>query len=260
MTAGSPDQTPSPIIAFDGVTLNFGTQELYAGLDLSVHAGELLCIVGPSGCGKSTILRLMAGLIAPSAGRIRIAGDPPEQRREDFAFVFQNPRLVPWRNAAENVCLAAALRFGLPKRKVMERAVTELGKVGLAHDTHKMPAMMSGGERQRVAIARALVVDPRIILMDEPFAALDIRTRALMREEILRLWRETRKTIVFVTHDMDEALMLGDRVAVLSAKPTRLIETLTIETPRPRHVDAMPDLRRLRERMQSHFHGEGVLA
>src|SRR5262249_15049077 len=159
------------------------------------------------------------------------------RRREDFAFVFQSPRLVPWRNAAENVCLAAALRFGWPKRKVMARAIEVLGKVGLAHDTHKMPPIMSGGERQRVAIATALVVDPRIILMDEPFAALDIRTRALMREEILGLWRETRKTIVFVTHDTDEALMLGDRVAVLSTKPTRLIETLTIDAPRPRRVD-----------------------
>jgi NitT/TauT family transport system ATP-binding protein len=260
MPAGTPAETASPIIAFDGVTLDLGGHGLYAGLDLAVRAGELFCIVGPSGCGKSTILRLMAGLIAPSGGSVRIAGDPPHKRSEDFAFVFQSPRLVPWRDAVENVCLAAALRYGLPKRKVMDRAIAELGKVGLAGDAHKMPAAMSGGERQRVAIARALVVDPKIILMDEPFAALDIRTRALMREEILGLWRETRKTIVFVTHDTDEALMLGDRVAVLSAKPTRLIETLVINAPRPRRVDDDPALRGMRERVRGHFHDDGVPA
>ncbi len=243
-----------PVIAFDNVTLSFGSQTLYAGLNLEVRAGEFLCIVGPSGCGKSTTLRLMSGLLAPSAGSIRVQGRPPQEKREDFAFVFQNPRLVPWRNAAENVCLAATLRYGTSKRKLMERAVRELGKVGLAKDTQKMPAMMSGGERQRVSIARALMVDPQIILMDEPFSALDLRTRTLMREEILALWKETRKTVIFVTHDVDEALMLADRVAVLSQKPTRLIETITIDAPRPRQIEGHADLQRLRSRLQDLLH------
>ncbi len=245
---------PPPAIVFDNVTLRFGGDPLYAGLNLDVRSGEFLCIVGPSGCGKSTTLRLMSGLLAPSEGAIRVEGRPAQEARENFAFVFQNPRLVPWRNAAENVCLAATLRYGTTKRKAMERAVRELGKVGLAKDTQKMPAMMSGGERQRVSIARALMVDPKIILMDEPFSALDLRTRTLMREEILALWKETRKTVIFVTHDVDEALVLADRVAVLSQKPTRLIETITIDAPRPRQIDTDPDLLRIRSRLHDLLH------
>ncbi len=245
-----------PVIAFDNVTLRFGEVLLYAGLNLEVRSGEFLCIVGPSGCGKSTTLRLMAGLLAPSEGAILVDDRPAQEKREDFAFVFQNPRLVPWRNAAENVCLAATLRYGTRQRKAMQRAVRELAKVGLAKDTQKMPAMMSGGERQRVAIARALMVDPKIILMDEPFSALDLRTRGLMREEILALWRETRKTVIFVTHDVDEALTLADRIAVLSPKPTRLIETITVEAPRPRRIETDPDLLRIRGRLHDLLHFE----
>ena len=249
-------QGDMPVIAFDNVTLKFGDESLYSGLNLDVRAGEFLCIVGPSGCGKSTTLRLMSGLLSPSDGAIRVSGRPAQEMREDFAFVFQNPRLVPWRNAAENVCLASTLRFGTPKRKAMERAVRELGKVGLARDTQKMPAMMSGGERQRVSIARALMVDPKIILMDEPFSALDLRTRTLMREEILALWKETGKTVIFVTHDVDEALILADRVAVLSQKPTRLIETITIDAARPRQIESDPELMRVRSRLHDLLHFE----
>jgi NitT/TauT family transport system ATP-binding protein len=245
-----------PVIAFDNVALRFGEVPLYAGLNLEVRSGEFLCIVGPSGCGKSTTLRLMAGLIAPSEGAILVDGRPAQEKREDFAFVFQNPRLVPWRNAAENVCLAATLRYGTGKRKAMARAVHELGKVGLAKDTQKMPAMMSGGERQRVAIARALMVDPKIILMDEPFSALDVRSRRLMREEILALWQETRKTVIFVTHDVNEALTLADRIAVLSPKPTRLIDTIAVAAPRPRQIEADPELLRIRSRLYDGLHFE----
>ena len=252
--AVSADQ--NPVVAFDDVTLRFGDETLYTGLNLDVRAGEFLCIVGPSGCGKSTTLRLMAGLLAPAEGAIRVEGRPAQDMREDFAFVFQNPRLVPWRNAAENVCLAASLRYGTSKRKAMDRAIRELGKVGLAKDTQKMPAMMSGGERQRVSIARALMVDPKIVLMDEPFSALDLRTRALMREEILALWKETQKTVIFVTHDVEEALVLADRIAVLSQKPTRLIETITIDASRPRQIETDPALQTVRSRLHDLLHFE----
>lgn len=245
-----------PVVAFDDVTLRFGDETLYTGLNLEVRAGEFLCILGPSGCGKSTTLRLMAGLLTPSEGAIRVEGRPAQEMREDFAFVFQNPRLVPWRNAAENVCLAASLRYGTSKRKAMDRAIRELGKVGLAKDTQKMPAMMSGGERQRVSIARALMVDPKIVLMDEPFSALDLRTRALMREEILALWKETQKTVIFVTHDVEEALVLADRIAVLSQKPTRLIETIAIDASRPRQIDTDPALQSVRSRLHDLLHFE----
>jgi NitT/TauT family transport system ATP-binding protein len=245
-----------PVVAFDDVTLRFGDETLYTGLNLDVRVGEFLCIVGPSGCGKSTTLRLMAGLLTPSEGAIRVEGRPAQEMREDFAFVFQNPRLVPWRNAAENVCLAASLRYGTSKRKAMDRAIHELGKVGLAKDTQKMPAMMSGGERQRVSIARAMMVDPKIVLMDEPFSALDLRTRALMREEILTLWRETQKTVIFVTHDVEEALVLADRIAVLSQKPTRLLETITIDASRPRQIDTDLVLQSVRSRLHDLLHFE----
>ncbi len=246
----------APVIALNNVTLRFGEVPLYVDLNLRVQSGEFLCIVGPSGCGKSTTLRLMSGLLAPSEGEVLVEGRPAPEMREDFAFVFQNPRLAPWRNAAENVCLAATLRYGMPKRKAMERAVRELAKVGLAKDTQKMPAMMSGGERQRVSIARALMVDPKIILMDEPFSALDLRTRMLMREEILALWKDSGKTVIFVTHDVEEALVLADRIAVLSPKPTRLIETIVVQTPRPRRIETDPGLLRIRDRLRDLLHFE----
>jgi NitT/TauT family transport system ATP-binding protein len=243
-----------PFIAFDNVTLRFGEVPLYEGLTLDVRSGEFFCIVGPSGCGKSTTLRLMSGLLAPSEGEVLVESRPAREKREDFAFVFQNPRLVPWRNAAENVCLAATLRYGTRKRKAMERAERELAKVGLAKDMQKMPTTMSGGERQRVAIARALMVDPKIILMDEPFSALDLRTRAMMREEILALWQETGKTVIFVTHDVEEALVLADRIVVLSQKPTRLIETIAVAVPRPRRIETDPELLRIRSRLHDLLH------
>lgn len=256
MATEAPIADQQPVVAFDDVTLRFGDETLYTGLNLEVRTGEFLCIVGPSGCGKSTTLRLMAGLLTPSEGAILVEGRPAQEMREDFAFVFQNPRLVPWRNAAENVCLAASLRYGTSKRKAMDRAIRELGKVGLAKDTQKMPAMMSGGERQRVSIARALMVDPKIVLMDEPFSALDLRTRALMREEILALWKETRKTVIFVTHDVEEALVLADRIAVLSQKPTRLMETIVIDASRPRQIDTDPALQSVRSRLHDLLHFE----
>lgn len=246
--------TDTPLIRLQDVTLRLGSENLYEGLNLSVHEGEFLCIVGPSGCGKSTMLRLISALIDPTGGTISVDGRPPRAARADFAFVFQTPRLVPWRSAAENVCLAATLRHGTRKGQAMERALQELARVGLARDGQKMPAMMSGGERQRVAIARALMVDPRILLMDEPFSALDPRTRTLLRAEIVRLWQETGKTVIFVTHDIDEALTLADRIAVLSAKPTRLLETLEVDVPRDARQADAAGMGRLRARLETLLH------
>lgn len=254
MSAIEPTAAPAALVSLRGVTLRLGEENLYQGMDLEVRQGEFLCIVGPSGCGKSTSLRLMSGLIEPSGGRILVDGRPPRAAREDFAFIFQNPRLVPWRNAAENVCLAATLRSGSRKRQVMPRAMAELARVGLRRDSHKMPAMMSGGERQRVAIARALMVDPRILLMDEPFSALDPRTRVMMRAEITRLWQETGKTVVFVTHDIDEALALADRIAVFSSKPTRLLEMIDVDVPRTRRAAGGEAIETLRGKLQHLLH------
>lgn len=243
------------LIEFDNVTLSFNDQPLYQGIDLSVREGEFLCLLGPSGCGKSTMLRLMSGLMEPTGGAISIAGKSPREMRDKFAFVFQNPRLVPWRNALDNVSLAAGLRFGKSRKAVRERAREELRKVDLDNDMEKTPAMLSGGEQQRVAIARALMVDPHIVLMDEPFSALDIRTRGRMRKGIEKLWLESGKTVVFVTHDIDDAISLADRVVVFSAKPTRIVEIVEIQTPRPRRQDdPQVDLSAIRSRLSERLH------
>jgi NitT/TauT family transport system ATP-binding protein len=246
-----------PVIRFRDVRLSFGEELIYAGLDFDVRQGEFLCLLGPSGCGKSTALRLMSGLLDPDGGEIRVGEGTPHDRRDDFAFVFQSPRLVPWRSALGNVMLGAELRFGRGDRRAREAKARELlALVGLGGDAEKPPAVMSGGERQRVAIARALLVEPRIILMDEPFSALDPRTRTRMRREIVALWQKSGKTVVFVTHDIDEALVLADRVAVFSPKPTRLVEIVQIDAPRWRDPAGDPALAGLRARLHGLMHQE----
>ena len=225
----------SPIIAFETVDLALGGEPIYDRLTFEVRRGEFVCILGPSGCGKSTSLRIIGGLLDISAGRVTVDGRPPQDVWSDIAFVFQSPRLAPWRSALDNVLLGSQLRFGSgDKERRTARATELLSLVGLAGDVHKFPAMLSGGERQRVAIARALAVDPKIVLMDEPFSALDPNMRARMRTEMERIWLETGKTVVFVTHDIDEALRLADRIVVLSNKPTRVLDIIALKTARPR--------------------------
>ena len=231
------------ILIFDDVLLKFGEETIYDGLNFTVKKGEFLCILGPSGCGKSTSLRLMGNLLEADGGNVSIEGLPPEHGWNKLAYVFQSPRLVPWRSALGNVLLGMELRFEKLAKSVMgETANHLLDMVGLQNDKDKYPGMLSGGERQRVSIARALSVDPDIILMDEPFSALDLNTRWRMRSEIIRIWQETGKTVIFVTHDIDEALVLADRVLLLSNKPTKALETLTLEQPRPRQIEQSKSL------------------
>jgi len=229
--------TSDAIITFDNVGVSFGEERIYDRLSFDVRRGEFVCILGPSGCGKSTSLRLIGGLLDVDAGRITVDGRTPQDAWPEIAFVFQSPRLVPWRTALDNVLLGAQLRFGAgDKDRRRARADELLALVGLSGDTRKYPSMLSGGERQRVAIARALSVDPKIVLMDEPFSALDPNMRSRMRVEMERIWIETGKTVVFVTHDIDESLQLADRIVVLSNKPTRVIEVIEPGTPRPRSL------------------------
>jgi NitT/TauT family transport system ATP-binding protein len=247
--------TTSPLIQFHDLGLNFGTEQIYAGLDLDIREGELLCLLGPSGCGKSTALRVLAGLLPYDAGTVTIDGETPNERWRDMAFVFQNPRLLPWRTAKENVSLSMELReLGLDRAQRERRADDLLKLVGLEADGHKYPRMLSGGERQRVSLARALAVEPRIILMDEPFSALDPNTRLRMRRELIDIWQRTQKTIVFVTHDVDEAIDLADRIVLLSPKPTRVVDTLSVTEPRPRTLRADTSLMQLRDRIMARFH------
>jgi NitT/TauT family transport system ATP-binding protein len=241
-------------VELDGVTTRFGADAIFSELSLSVAPREFVCLLGPSGCGKSTILRLVGGLLGPSAGTVRVGGRTPEEAWRSIAYVFQSPRLVPWRNARDNVALGIELRDpGVAKAQRRERAGALLGMVGLGNDARKFPAMLSGGERQRVAIARALAVEPEIVLMDEPFSALDPETRRRMRRDLVELWQRTRKTVLFVTHDVDEAVELADRIVVFSKKPTRILETIEIGEARPRALDASPPLRAVRRRLHDLF-------
>lgn len=242
------------IIKFENVRVSFAGELVYDDLNMSVRAGEFICILGPSGCGKSTSLRLMGDLLKTSGGRITVAGQQPADAWRELAYVFQSPRLAPWRDALNNVVLAMELRFGnMPKTAMRKRATELLELVGLAADAHKYPSMLSGGERQRVSIARALAVDPRIVLMDEPFSALDLNTRRRLRLEMVDIWQKTGKTIVFVTHDIEEALTLADRIILLSNKPTRVLQSITIIEERPRSLDDAPELRRHRDHLHALF-------
>ena len=242
------------IIRFDHVRLCFGPETIFQDLSLSIGRGEFVCILGPSGCGKSTALRLIGDLLRPDGGSIIVDGRDPRETWEHLAFVFQSPRLAPWRTALDNVLLGMELRGGRRDREQMRaRAIKALDLVGLTHDAGKYPRMLSGGEKQRVALARALAVEPQIILMDEPFSALDPNTRQRLRAEIVSIWQKTGKTIVFVTHDVDEALVLADRILLLSKKPARVIETIAIDRPRPRSPEGDAGLTRRRQELIALF-------
>lgn len=206
-------------------------------VSLAVEEGEFVCLIGPSGCGKSTLLRIVDGLLLPTQGTIRIQGQVTRAPRRDIGVVFQSFNLFPWRTVLDNVQLGLEHQ-GVPRRARQERAHRWLDLVGLTGFEHFYPAQLSGGMQQRVGLARALAVEPQILLMDEPFGSLDAQTRLLMQEELLRLWTVDRKTVVFVTHDVEEALFLADRVMVLSHRPGRLIESVRVPFSRPR-LDAL---------------------
>lgn len=212
-----------------------------AGIDLTVAPGEFLAVVGPSGCGKSTLLRLIAGLLTPTSGSVQIAGRTPEAARQAKAigFVFQDPSLLPWRTVRANISLPHEVnrQIGPP---LSEHALTDLLElVGLRQFADYLPHQLSGGMQQRVAIARALSFQPAVLLMDEPFGALDAITRENLREELQRIWLVRRPTVVFVTHSIPEAVALADRVVVLSGRPARVQAIEPVLLPRPR--DAMSE-------------------
>ena len=214
-------------------------QEFLALSDVSldIDAGELVSLVGPSGCGKSTLLKILAGLHGHDGGEASIGTDSnPFDPSRDIGMVFQQALLLKWRKILDNVLLTAEI-LGLPIRESKDRARDLLRMVGLEGFEDKYPYELSGGMQQRAAIARALVHDPKLILMDEPFGALDALTREKMNLELLRIWRESKKTILFVTHGIPEAVFLGTRVAVMTAGPARMAETFTIELPEPRTLD-----------------------
>lgn len=230
-----------PALAFDDVTCRFAGRDgaeytAVAGASLTIADGEFVSLVGPTGCGKSTLLNAAAGLLAPTAGRVSVFGQPLVGRNAHAGYLFQGEALLPWRSARDNVRFGLQLR-DVPADEAGARADDWLARVGLASHGAKYPHELSGGMRKRVALAQTLVVEPRILLMDEPFSALDVQTRELMENELLGLWQQDRKSVLFVTHDLEEAISLSDRVIVLSAGPaSRPVGEFAIDLPRPRDV------------------------
>jgi len=202
-------------------------------MDLDVHEGEFVSIVGPSGCGKSTFLKIVNGLLPATDGEIEIRHTG---KGNEHAMVFQDSSLFPWYSVLRNVAYGLSCR-GVSKKEAFERAMPFIKLVGLAGFEQKYPYQLSGGMQQRANLARALTVNPELLLMDEPFAALDAQTRELMQVELIRIWSEARKTVIFITHQIDEAIFLSDRVIVMSARPGTIIADITIELPRPRDLD-----------------------
>lgn len=234
----------SPQIRFDQVTLSFGNTlgrgalQVLDGVEFDVRCGEFVCVIGPSGCGKSTILSLLAGYLRPDAGRILVRDAPVAGPGSDRVMVFQSAALFPWFTAADNVAYGLRLATNRHKAGDWDANVDALLRlVGLNGFERHYPFELSGGMRQRVEIARALAVNPDILLMDEPLGALDALTRLTMQAELIRIWRETAKTILFVTHDIDEAIIMADRIIVMTGRPSRVKEEIKVDLPRPRHRD-----------------------
>ena len=232
-----------PAIELQGVACTFVSKDnpgqrytAVSDVDLTVGAGEFVSVVGPTGCGKSTLLNVAAGLLEPSKGSVRIFGEPLAGINARAGYMFQAESLMPWRTGLQNVM--AGLQFrGVPERDARAQAEDWLRRVGLGGFGDRYPHQMSGGMRKRASLAQTLVMDPDIILMDEPFSALDIQTRQLMENEVLDLWQKKKKAVLFITHDLDEAIAMSDRVVIMSAGPaSRLIGEFTIDIPRPRDV------------------------
>jgi len=216
-----------------------GPLSVFDRLSLDVAPGAFVAVVGPSGCGKTTLLLCLAGLLQPTAGEVRVDGQPivgpaPEQ----LGVIFQEANLLPWRSVLDNVAFPLELR-GVGKKERYDRAAEFLDLVRLSDFTQAYPSELSGGMKQRVAIARGLIQDPRVLLMDEPFAALDEQTRMRMGAEVLRIWEATHKTIIFVTHNLTEAVFLSDQVVVLGTRPATVLDRVQVDLPRPRTYDAM---------------------
>lgn len=263
--------TPNPVsngectIHVAGVSKVYSTRDgpvqALWDINLEVRRGEFVACLGPSGCGKSTLLMLVAGLIPPTSGAIFVAGRRVNGPQTDLGIVFQDSILMDWRTVLDNVLLQQEIR-GLDRRAMERRARELLHMVGLAGFEKRRPYELSGGMRQRASICRALVHDPPLLLMDEPFGALDALTREQLTSDVQRIWMETRKTVLFITHSINEAILLADRVVVMSRRPGRIEEILTIELPRPRPLDAinLPEFGRYATHIRQIFKAQGILS
>ena len=236
------DSSPEALITARGLSKAFDTRgdgdrvQALLGVDIDIAQNEFVSMLGPSGCGKTTALRMIAGLIRPDAGRIVVDGDEVTGPGPERSMVFQGFALMPWATVLQNVAFGLELR-GVERRKREERARELVRTVGLEGFEDRLPNELSGGMQQRVGLARALAVEPKVLLMDEPFSAVDEQTRRLLQEELLRLWEQMRLTVVFVTHSIAEAVLLSDRVVVMAPRPGRIVRSLEVPLPRPRGSD-----------------------
>lgn len=252
-------------IEIHGLTVTFGDgpDQVVALEDLSfsVQAGEFLCLLGTSGCGKSTILNTLAGFVEDASGQVRLNGVPLDRPGPDRAMVFQRHALFPWKTVRQNVEFGLKVA-GLGKNERRERAQRYIELVGLRGTERRYPGELSGGMEQRVGLARTLAVDPTVLLMDEPFGSLDAQTRMVMQELLLSIWEESGKTVVFVTHDVDEAVLLADRILVLTAGPARVKEEIVVELERPRKYNLVtsPRFVAIKERALSLIREESMKA
>jgi NitT/TauT family transport system ATP-binding protein len=250
------------LVEVDRVSIVFGKgRNAHTAVEetsIRVEPGEFVCILGPSGCGKSTLLNTVAGYVMPNSGAVRVDGEPVTGPGPDRGMVFQQYSLFPWKTVKENIAFGPKIA-GKPADAV---ANTFLEMVGLTRFANRYPAELSGGMQQRVGIARALANYPRVLLMDEPFGALDAQTRVVMQENLLKIWNEFGTTVMFVTHDVDEAIFLADRVLVMSASPGRIIADLTVELPRPRlpEMTSEPEFLELKRKCVAHIRAESVKA
>ncbi|NMO94450.1 ABC transporter ATP-binding protein [Paenibacillus lemnae] len=238
-------------IAIDNVSKSFGSLNVLSQVDFTIAQGEFAAIVGPSGCGKSTVLRMIAGLETASTGAVKANGTPITAPDPSRMLIFQEHALYPWRTVAKNVAFGLELS-GVSKKEWSIRVNEVLDKVGLSGFQKYYPHQLSGGMRQRAAIARALVTDPEVLLLDEPFGALDAITKISMQNELLRLWEGTGKTVLLITHDIDEAIYLADTIYVMSPRPGQIVERISTEMPRPRNRNGA-DFVAVRERIMSHL-------
>lgn len=259
MVAEVNEETP-PLISLNGVSKSFKDGQVLAldNMSFDVKPGEFVSLVGPSGCGKTTLLRLIDGLIAPDTGEVLVKGRPPEPTYE-MAMVFQSARLLPWRTVAGNIDFVLGLR-GHSRSTRRARVEAMLGAVGLRDFAEAYPHELSGGMQQRVGLARALAVEPDVLLMDEPFAALDAMTRETLRGELLRLWERRRMAVVFVTHDIDEAIILSQRIVVLRPRPGQIDAIVPVDLPMPRWQNdprGLPAFAELRRSLWDRIHAMG---
>jgi NitT/TauT family transport system ATP-binding protein len=245
-----------PAVRVKNVRKFYGDLEVIKNVSLDVAQNEFVSVLGPSGCGKSTLLMMITGLVNRSDGEISIMGEPVTGPRPEIGMVFQQPVLLPWRTVLDNVLFPIEL-LRLPRAKYVEQAMRLLVMAKIDDFAHHLPRQLSGGMRQRASICRALVHNPRVLLMDEPFSALDALTRDEMGVELLRIWQANRKTVIFVTHSIREAAFLSDRVVVMGRRPATIIEEMTIDLPRPRQIGLTEDerfnqyVRRLRKAIEA---------